>query len=228
MTSRKEGSIADIFGSWAGQDGESETVALERERLNVNVARIIADRRREAGLNQSQLADLVETTQSVISRLENADYKGHSLTMLDRIARALDRRVQISLTPTNDVELRKEQRLRFAFREVLRHLRRERGLSLNDLANTTNLPVEELQELELGSSKPPRPFALYQLSQFFDVPQQRLAILAGLVKQEDAEVDQAASQFAAKSESFSKLSDEDRHLFDDFVRHLREKTRAEA
>jgi transcriptional regulator with XRE-family HTH domain len=227
MKSRKRNSVGEIIGSWIQDDRQSAHL-LERERLNANIARIISERRREAKLSQLQLAKLVGTTQSVISRLENADYEGHSLTMLDRIAKALDKRVQVNFKPANEKALRAEQRLRFAFREVLRHLRRERGLSIDELAIRTGLPVDELQELEQGGDQPPRPYALYQLSQFFDVPQQRLAVLAGVVKQNDTDVAEAASQFAAKSESFTKLSTEDRQLFDEFVRHLRSKTRAEA
>ena len=41
----------------------------------------------------------METTQSVISRLEDADYDGHSLSMLNRIAKALNRQVQIQMRP---------------------------------------------------------------------------------------------------------------------------------
>jgi len=41
------------------------------------------------------LARLVGTTASVICRLEDADYEGHSLAMLRRIAEALDKRVEI-------------------------------------------------------------------------------------------------------------------------------------
>ena len=52
-----------------------------------------------AGLTQRELADRVGTTQSVIARLEDADYAGYSLSMLQRIARALNRRVEINLLP---------------------------------------------------------------------------------------------------------------------------------
>ena len=52
-----------------------------------------------AGLTQRELADRVGTTQSVIARLEDADYAGHSLSMLQRIGRALNRRVEINLLP---------------------------------------------------------------------------------------------------------------------------------
>ena len=73
---------------------------VERERTNAEVAQLIYDRRVAAGLTQRQLAKLVGTTQSVISRLEDADYEGHSLTMLQRIAGALGERITIGMTPT--------------------------------------------------------------------------------------------------------------------------------
>jgi hypothetical protein len=39
------------------------------------------------------------TSASVISRLEGADYQGHSLAMLRRIAAALNQRVEIRFLP---------------------------------------------------------------------------------------------------------------------------------
>jgi ribosome-binding protein aMBF1 (putative translation factor) len=72
---------------------------VERERTNAEVAQLIYDRRVAAGLTQKQLAKLVGTTQSVISRLEDADYDGHSLTMLQRIASALGQRITIDMAP---------------------------------------------------------------------------------------------------------------------------------
>ena len=43
--------------------------------------------------------EFVGTTASVISRLEDADYEGHSLAMLNRIAAALNKRVKIEFVP---------------------------------------------------------------------------------------------------------------------------------
>ena len=63
------------------------------------MARKIRDLRTKAGLTQKQLAKLVGTTHSVISHLEDADYEGHSLAMLDRIAAAMDKRVEIRFVP---------------------------------------------------------------------------------------------------------------------------------
>jgi len=51
--------------------------------------------RTTAGLSQRALANKIGTTASVICRLEDADYEGHSLAMLRRIAAALGKRVEI-------------------------------------------------------------------------------------------------------------------------------------
>ena len=55
--------------------------------------------RTEAGLSQRALAKLVGTSASVICRLEDADYDGHSLAMLRRIAAALNQRVEVRFVP---------------------------------------------------------------------------------------------------------------------------------
>jgi DNA-binding XRE family transcriptional regulator len=69
--------------------------ALAEAEANDTVARKISALRKRAGLTQQQLAKLLGTTTSVISRLESADYQGHSLAMLRRIANALNKRVEL-------------------------------------------------------------------------------------------------------------------------------------
>jgi len=77
-------------------DGDAESAALLEEiRAEAEVARTIYRLRSGAKLTQQALAERVGTTASVISRLEDADYAGHSLAMLRRIAAALGRRVEI-------------------------------------------------------------------------------------------------------------------------------------
>jgi DNA-binding XRE family transcriptional regulator len=73
--------------------------SLAECRANDEIARKIRTLRTKAGLTQSQLARLVGTTASVICRLEDADYEGHSVAMLRRIAAALNRRVEIRFLP---------------------------------------------------------------------------------------------------------------------------------
>jgi ribosome-binding protein aMBF1 (putative translation factor) len=64
-------------------------------RMNLDVAQMIYDARIKAGLSQRALADLIGSRQSVIARLEDADYKGHSLSMLQRIGNALGQRLEV-------------------------------------------------------------------------------------------------------------------------------------
>ena len=80
-------------------DNPERQALLEEERANAAVAQQIYELRSEAGLSQRELAKRVGTTASVICRLENADYDGHSLAMLRRIADALGKRVQITFLP---------------------------------------------------------------------------------------------------------------------------------
>jgi DNA-binding XRE family transcriptional regulator len=72
---------------------------LEKMRADDAVARKILELRTKAELSQRELAKLVGTSASVICRLEDADYEGHSLAMLNRIAAALHRRVEIRFVP---------------------------------------------------------------------------------------------------------------------------------
>ena len=81
-------------------EGDTEQEAAYEEHLaNAEIARMLYDLRDKAGLSQRELAKLIGTTASVICRLEDADYEGHSLSMLQRIANALDTRVEIHFVP---------------------------------------------------------------------------------------------------------------------------------
>jgi DNA-binding XRE family transcriptional regulator len=74
---------------------------LEAARLSMAIGQEIYDLRTKAGLTQKQLANLVGTSHSVISRLEDADYDGHSLKLLQRICSALHHRLEVRFIPTS-------------------------------------------------------------------------------------------------------------------------------
>ena len=78
-------------------DPELQEMVAEAS-INADVAKLIYEARIKAGLTQQQMADLIGTKQPVIARLEDADYEGHSLSMLQRIAHALNQRLEIHLT----------------------------------------------------------------------------------------------------------------------------------
>ena len=72
---------------------------ITQETMNSRIAQLIYDARSQAGLTQAELAHLIGTKQAVIARLEDADYHGHSLAMLHRIATALNQKLDIRLLP---------------------------------------------------------------------------------------------------------------------------------
>ena len=99
MTKKEETSDAvRILRDRYVKDDPQRKASVEAERVNAQVARMIYDLRSDAGLTQKALAELVGTTQSAISRLEDADYEGHSLSMLNRIAEALDKKMSVVMT----------------------------------------------------------------------------------------------------------------------------------
>lgn len=87
-----------IIDDVTGDDGELQQLIAE-ETVNAEVARLIYETRKMAGLTQTELAKLIGSKQSVIARLEDADYEGHSLTMLQRIAIVLNQRIEINFVP---------------------------------------------------------------------------------------------------------------------------------
>lgn len=99
--SRHSGSLAHLHGRYFGDD-PARLASLDRERLNARIARQIFDLRTKARLTQRQLAALVGTTASVICQLEDSDYTGHSLSMLQRIAAALSSRIELTFVPTGE------------------------------------------------------------------------------------------------------------------------------
>jgi len=94
----KTSSAIKILDKMIGKDRALRKM-VERDDDNLRIAQLIYDARTQAGLTQSQLAKLIGTKQPVISQLEDADYKGHSLTMLRRIAEALGKRLRIEFAP---------------------------------------------------------------------------------------------------------------------------------
>jgi transcriptional regulator with XRE-family HTH domain len=64
-----------------------------------DVALQIAGLREQAGLTQKELARRLHTSQQQISRLESPSYEGHSLSMLRRVARALQTEVRVVFEP---------------------------------------------------------------------------------------------------------------------------------
>jgi predicted XRE-type DNA-binding protein len=96
----KTSDAVKILDRMIGDDEDLRHKANEA-LINAKVAQLIYEVRTSAKLTQKQLAELVGTTQSAVARLEDADYEGHSLSMLQRVATALNKRLEIRFAPAN-------------------------------------------------------------------------------------------------------------------------------
>jgi transcriptional regulator with XRE-family HTH domain len=94
-----------IFAARFEQAGEAWDVALQLAAL-----------RQKAGLSQSDLARKLKTSQQQISRLESPSYEGHSLSMLRRVARALDAHVRIVFESDKDASYLAEEAVAYRVR----------------------------------------------------------------------------------------------------------------
>jgi ribosome-binding protein aMBF1 (putative translation factor) len=94
----KTSDAVEILKRKTGIDPDTDPEMLQIAE-DYRVAQMIYDARHAAGLTQQELAEAIGTTQSVISQLEDADYEGHSLSMLRRIADALHLKLRVELVP---------------------------------------------------------------------------------------------------------------------------------
>lgn len=78
-----------------------------------DIALQIAARRKESGLSQKELARRLKTSQQQISRLESPSYEGHSLSMLRRVASALNAEIKVSIEPVRRLSMVAESRVKY-------------------------------------------------------------------------------------------------------------------
>lgn len=83
-----------MLQAWGDEPGFLDLVdAVQAVRT---VGDLLRKAREDAGMTQAELARLVGTTQSAVSRMEEADHT-IKLSTIQRVAAALNRRVQIRL-----------------------------------------------------------------------------------------------------------------------------------
>src|SRR4051812_41849224 len=70
---------------------------------SADIAGQIIALRKKRGLNQTEVAALLETQQPAISRIERADYQNWNFNTLRKLADALDARIRVVIQPSEDV-----------------------------------------------------------------------------------------------------------------------------
>jgi transcriptional regulator with XRE-family HTH domain len=104
MTSKKESedAVSLLYKEYVEGDPEAELLYRVYKK-NIELSDQLVEMRNASGLSQKELAKLVGTTQSAISRLENADYSGRSLNTVLKIAEALDYETNIRFYSKNNI-----------------------------------------------------------------------------------------------------------------------------
>lgn len=104
-----------------------------------------------------------------------------------------------------------------AFGRFVRLMRRDRGLTVEKLAEDTDVDVSELVEIEDDTRHKPELRTVYQLANYFRVPRANLIQVAGLTAPKDQRLAQEAVKFAARSEPIAELTREEREALEAFV-----------
>ena len=90
----KTSDAVEILERIVGSDFKAKE-RIEEATFNARIAQMIYQARIAKKLTQKQLAEKIGTTQPVIARLEDAEYEGHSLAMLHRIAKGLNLKLSV-------------------------------------------------------------------------------------------------------------------------------------
>jgi DNA-binding XRE family transcriptional regulator len=93
-------------------------------------------------------------------------------------------------------------------------------LNKEQFASKTQIPLKELVCIEDDDQYTPTLRTVHMLAQFLKVSHVKLLTLAGLAQARDAQFNEAAVRFAAKSEPIRQLTREEQEAFDEFARFL--------
>jgi HTH-type transcriptional regulator, competence development regulator len=110
-----------------------------------------------------------------------------------------------------------------AFGRFVRLMRRGRGMDMEKLADTADIDIVELMNIEEDPRFRPEVRTVYQLSMFFDLPRESLLQIAGLTRPKDERMYEEAVRFAARAETVAALTPEERAALEAFVAVLSEK-----
>lgn len=106
---------------------------------------------------------------------------------------------------------------RLAFGRFVRLMRRQRQMSIEQMAARAELDAAELISIEEDIRYKPEPRTVYRIAELFALPQQRLMELSGLAFAQDSTVREEAVRFAARSESTERLTEQERDALEEFL-----------
>ena len=106
---------------------------------------------------------------------------------------------------------------------LIQMLRRNKRLSVEELADKARVDASELHGIERDPMFDPNPRTIYQLERYFNLREKSLVVLSGAVRVGN-DVREQAVRFAASSGDIHGLTKEERKLLNRFVSFLRKHT----
>lgn len=123
-------------------------------------------------------------------------------------------------TAESKVVVNDEAPLLSAFAKLVCFRRRDKGLSVEKLAEQARIDLEELVSIEQKPGYTPDARTVCQLADVLRLPTDRLLELSGNVVIRDHRLVQEAVKFAASSKSMEKLNADEKRDLEEFVRKL--------
>lgn len=123
---------------------------------------------------------------------------------------------------TSEMGVRREDEFveAYAFGALVQLLRRDRKLSLDQLASAVQVGTPELISIERDPKYIPKPRTVFQISKYFGLPDRPLMKLANVTTTHNDRLRDAAVRFAASSCKVMELSREERAALAEFVQFL--------
>lgn len=120
------------------------------------------------------------------------------------------------------VEKHRKEYRQAAYAKFVHMLRINARLTIDALAKKLTVDPEQLllMEQQLGYKAPPR--TLTKLAKHYNLPIKPFFSLAGAYTEIDRSLEQNVIRFAAESDSFEKLTDEEKRLLNELVKVLRD------
>jgi transcriptional regulator with XRE-family HTH domain len=146
-----------------------------------------------------------------------ADQEDRHFISVGGLISTLDPTCQTELTSAQNVETTKT-----AFVRLLQLARRERRMSLEELAEKADIDLAVLVKVETDEAFEPDLRTVHQLATVLGLPPKKLMVLAGLLHVKDAGLQQASVRFAARSEPIGNVSPEEHAALEEYVKFLNE------
>lgn len=127
--------------------------------------------------------------------------------------------VLFSISPdsTNNLYL-----LKHSFSVLLHKLRIKDHLSISQLAKKLEVDPWELTNIESNNEYKPALRTLMQISKFYGLPYQVLAMMVGVMKSVNQDLETNLVRYAANSDKFESLSNEEKHQLNEIIKLIRQ------